>query len=161
MFEQLDSIRPDLEPMFERLRKADPETINRERARYPKCPEAYWQFLLERGFGALQQDGEPFYFEQALRSAETDYFLDRLIYENGAKGDILIFGSESMGTVYGFDSGDDWKLVEVDEFRIVTVLDLTFEEFVVGLVLCYPQIPVKRENERWVDGIGTHYTLFR
>ncbi len=147
--------------MFERLQKANPEMIDGERAKYPHCPESYWQFLLERGFGSLQQDGEPFFFEKTLRSAEKDYFMDRLIYENGAKGDVMIFGSESMGTAYGFDSGDDWNLVEVDEFRIVTVLDLTFEEFVVGLVLCYPQIPMKRENEEWIDGVGTHYTLSR
>lgn len=161
MFEHLDSIRPDLEPMFEALQKADPEIVSRERAKYPQCPEAYWQFILERGLGPLRQDGEPFFFEQTLRSAETDYFLDRLIYEDGAKGDIMIFGSESMGTVYGLDSGDGWRLVEVDEFRIVTVLELAFMEFVTGLVLCYPQISMRRENEEWIDGVGTHYKLSR
>lgn len=159
MFERLDSIRPDLQPMFRGLQQVDAEIINAERAKYPHCPEAYWRFLLERGFGGLQQAGEPFFFERTLRSAEKDYFLDSLIYENGAKGDIMIFGSESMGTAYGFDSGNDWRLVEADELRTVTALDLSFEEFVLGLVLCYPQIPIKRENGDWVDGVGTRYSL--
>jgi hypothetical protein len=69
----------------------------------------------------------------------------------------MIFGYESMGTYYGFDSGDGWRLVEVDEFRIVTSLYLTFEEFITGLVLCYPQIAIKVENGEWIDGVGTRY----
>ena len=71
----------------------------------------------------------------------------------------MIFGSENMGTAYGFDSGDNWRLVEVDEFRIVTPLSLTFEQFINGLILCYPQIATSVEGEEWIDGVGTRYQL--
>ena len=136
-----------------------PQTVAEMCKRYPECPESYWAFMLERGAGPLEQDGEPFSFEERLISAESELYCDRKIYDNGAKGDVMIFGHESMGTSYGFDSGDGWRLVEIDEFRIVTPLDLTFEEFVAGLVLCYPQIAMKVENGEWIDGVGTRYKL--
>jgi hypothetical protein len=157
MFENLEALRPDLKPMFGRLRKSKPQAVAEMRIRYSECPESYWSFMLERGAGAIEQDGEPFFFEERLVSAESELYRDRQIYENGAKGDVMIFGHESMGTAYGFDSGDGWKLVEVDEFRIVTPLELTFEQFIVGLVLCYPQIAMKVENGEWIDGVGTRY----
>jgi len=159
MFENLESIRDDLKPMFGRLRRLTPEVVEPMQKLYPRCPVEYWKFLLERGAGALEQDGEPFFFEDHLVSAEKELYRDRLIYDNGAKGDVMIFGHESMGTAYGFDSGDSWRLVEVDEFRIVTPLSLTFEQFIVGLVLCYPQIPMSVEREEWIDGVGTRYQL--
>ncbi len=71
----------------------------------------------------------------------------------------MVFGHESMGMAYGFDTGRDWSLVEVDEMRIVTPLALNFEEFVVGLVLCYPQIAMKVVNGEWIDGVGKRYRL--
>jgi hypothetical protein len=159
MFENLESIRDDLEPMFGRLRKLTFEVVGPMREIYPHCPPEYWKFLMERGAGPLEQDGEPFFFEDHLVSAEKELYRDRLIYDNGAKGDVMIFGHESMGTAYGFDSGDGWRLVEVDEFRIVTPLSLTFEQFIVGLVLCYPQIAMSVEGEEWIDGVGTRYQL--
>jgi hypothetical protein len=159
MFEHLESIRSDLKPMFGRLRKLTADEIEPMRKLYPQCPAAYWAFLMERGAGALEQDGEPFFFEDHLVSAETELYRDRLIYDNGAKGDVMFFGSESMGTAYGFDSGDNWRLVEVDEFRIVTPLSLTFEQFIDGLILCYPQIAISVEGKEWIDGVGTRYQL--
>ena len=157
MFENLESLRPDLKPMFARLCKSARDRVDTMQRRYPRCPEAYWTFMIERGSGSLQQDGEPFFFEERLISAETELYGDRQIYQNGAKGDIMIFGHESMGASYGFDTGDAWKLVEVDEFRIVTPLDLSFEQFVFGLVLCYPQIAMKAESGVWIDGVGVRY----
>jgi len=157
MFENLETLRPDLKPMFGSLRKAEPDAVIEMRRQHPECPESYWAFLLERGTGAVEQDGEPFFFEERLLSAESELYRDRQIYDNGAKGDVMIFGHESMGTAYGFDTGDGWKLVEVDEFRIVTPLELTFAEFVIGLVLCYPQIAMRVESGEWVDGVGTRY----
>ena len=159
MFENVEDLRNDLKPMFGSLQKLSPKTIAAMRTQYPECPEAYWLFLLEWGFGAVQQDGEPFFFEKRLLSAEKELYFDRQIYQNGAKGDVLIFGHESMGTSYGFDTGDGWRLVEVDEFRIVTPLDLTFAEFITGLVLCYPQIPMRVENNEWIDGLGARYRI--
>jgi hypothetical protein len=159
MFEQLDFIRPDLKPMLGRLRKLPPEVVGPMMEKYPHCPSSYWEFLLQRGAGPLELDGEPFYFAESLVSAETELYCDRLIYEHGAKGDIMVFGHESMGTAYGFDSGDFWHLVEVDEFRIVTRLQLTFEQFVVGLILCYPQIAVCVDGNEWIDGVGARYQI--
>jgi hypothetical protein len=157
MFENLETFRPDLTPMFGSLRKTEPDAVIEMQRQHPECPESYWSFLLERGAGAVQQDGEPFFFEERLLSAEIELYRDRQIYDNGAKGDVMIFGHESMGTAYGFDTGDGWKLVEVDEFRVVTPLELTFAEFIIGLVLCYPQIAMKVEKGEWVDGVGTRY----
>ncbi|RYD50003.1 MAG: hypothetical protein EOP85_00470 [Verrucomicrobiaceae bacterium] len=157
MFEKLEILRPDLKPMFGKLRKVEPEIVVEMRKRHPECPDPYWAFLLERGAGAMEQDGEPFFFEDRLLNADSELYCDRQIYQNGAKGDVMVFGHESMGTAYGFDTGDGWKLVEVDEFRAVTPLELTFEEFVVGLVLCYPQIAMRNENGEWVDGVGARY----
>ncbi len=159
MFEKLETIRPDLEPMFGRLRKADTNALREMMAQHPGCPDSYWAFVLERGTGAVEQEGEPFYFEERLLSAEFEVFQDRQIYDNGARGDVMVFGHESMGTTYGFDTGRDWSLVEVDEMRIVTPLALTFEEFVVGLVLCYPQIAMTVANGEWIDGVGKRYRL--
>lgn len=159
MFEKLEAIRPDLKPMFGGLRKADPHVVHQMRAQHPECPDSYWSFLLERGTGTVEQEGEPFYFQERLLSAELEVFRDRQIFDNGARGDVMIFGHESMGTAYGFDTGRDWSLVEVDEMRIVTPLALTFAEFVEGLVLCYPQIAIKTVDGEWIDGVGNRYTL--
>lgn len=159
MFENLEMLRPDLKPMFGRLRRATPQGVVEMSQRHPSCPMSYWTFMLERGAGAMEQDGEAFVFEEHLTSAASDFYGDGLIYKHGAKGEVMIFGHESMGTAYGFDSGYGWKLVEVDEFRMVTPLDLNFEQFVVGLVLCYPQIAVRVENGEWIDGVGTRYKL--
>lgn len=158
-FESLEALRPDVKPLFRQLRKAPAERISRMRQAHPECPESYWQFLSERGSGPLEQDGTPFTFEEELLSAEKDVFGDGEIYSNGAKGDLLLFGHESMGVYYGFDTGKQWGLVEVDEFRIVTPMHLSFDEFVVGLVLCYPQIAIKVHGGEWFDATGNSYRL--
>jgi hypothetical protein len=132
MFENLESIRPDLAKMFGRLRKVSRDSVDLMRKQYPGCPDSYWSFLMEMGVGPIEQDGEPFRFEECLLNAATELYQDDLIYENGAKGVVMIFGHESMGTAYGFDTGDNWSLVEIDEFRVVTRLGLNFEQFVIG-----------------------------
>jgi hypothetical protein len=157
MFENLEALRPDLKPMFGRLQQATPEAVIEMRKEHPGCPEAYWVFLAERGTGIVEQDGEPFRFEERLVSAEFELYCDRQIYDHGAKGDVMVFGHESMGTAYGFDTGSGWGLVEVDEFRVVTALELSFQEFVIGLVLCYPQVALKVDGGEWLDGVGTRY----
>lgn len=61
MFEYLEALRPDLKPMLGRLRKVATQAVAEMRKRYPECPESYWAFVLGRGVGALEQDGEPFF----------------------------------------------------------------------------------------------------
>jgi hypothetical protein len=126
---------------------------------YPSCPVEYLEFIRERGVGALIDNGEHFVFESHLLSAEQEYFQDREIYSRGAKGDVLIFGWESGGTAFGFDVGDNWQLVEVDEYRTVTKLGLSFKRFVEGMLVCYPQIPMSYSAGRWEDGLKMKYEV--
>lgn len=73
------------------------------------CPDAYWELLLRYGYGYGQIRGsdEPdnypahFEFSRELISATNEYYKDNLIYEHGAKGDVLFFG---------FDKGDKYAL---------------------------------------------------
>jgi hypothetical protein len=157
MFEYLHKLRPDLEEIFSRLNPVNKEDLLKLIREYPDCPYEYFKFIEELGWGYLTYEGEPFYFEEKLISAEREYYKDKEIYKNGAYGDILIFGWENMGTAYGFDTGLNWQLVEVDEFRIVSKLSLSFIQFVVGLLICYPQIPTKYEDKTWYDGVGDSY----
>jgi hypothetical protein len=162
MFETLESLQTGHKGLLSQLQSVPKDRVRAMQNFYPGCPESYWNFLIERGTGFLSEEvNDPFFFcfNEKLMSAEKDYFLDRQIYENGAKGDILIFGFENMGTAYGFDTGDEWKMVEVDELRIVTPLMLSFHQFVVGLVLCYPQIAIMVAEDEWVDGVGTRYKM--
>ena len=158
MFEQLEKLRPDLDPMFDELTKASPDFVRSMKRSHPRCPDSYFSFLLERGTGALTQDGEFFFFDEQLLSAE-EFFGEHRIYEQGAIGDVMLFGREHMGIAYGFDTGAEWRLVEVDEFQIVSQLSLSFEQFVAGLVLCYPQIPVRAEGTELIDCVGTRYRI--
>lgn len=155
MFKELEKLRSDLGVIL--LSALTPHSTSDVAAiaeKWPSCPTDYLTFLIERGSGPLIHEGEHFLFVHNLLSAEKEYYGDRLIYDYGAKGDIMIFGWESSGTAYGFDSGDEWHLVEVDEFRIVTRLGLSFRQFVEGLLICYPQIPMRYESGVWFDGVG-------
>jgi hypothetical protein len=157
VYEHLETLRPDLRDLFSALSPVDPDTVQVLKGQLPDSPDEYWQFLLERGSGYLRADGEPFYFETTPVSAVRSYFRDELIFEGGARGDIWVFGWESQGIAYGFDSGDGWRLAEVDEYREVTHLSLSFKQFVEGLMVCYPQIAVSFDDGCWVDGVGNSY----
>jgi hypothetical protein len=159
MFEQLESLRKDLPLMFERLVPIPYETVMTWQQELPTCPQSYWQFLLERGSGELgpPQQLAPFRFFKGLCDAETEYYFDKDIYEHGAVGQIKLFGCESTGIAYGFDIGDHWKLVEVDNYRLVEKRTLTFGQFIDGLIVCYPQIPVHYRDGIWSDSMDIHY----
>lgn len=92
-------------------------------------------------------------------SAEKEYYLDQRIHDGGGKGDILVFGIDSTGIAFGFDTGDDWCLVEVGNYRIANKLDLSFEEFVVGIFVCYPDFPVTCNKGKWITATGEEYML--
>ncbi|WP_237226385.1 hypothetical protein [Rubinisphaera sp. JC750] len=157
MYEHLESLRPDQGPLLASLSPSSDPEIQAVVDAHPSCPAEYLQFLRERGAGAMLDEGEHFVFERQLVSAEREYFQDKQIYDHGAKGDVLIFGWESMGTAYGFDTGDDWQIVEIDGDRTVTKLDLSFKQFVEGLLVCYPQIPTKYGAGKWEDGVKRQY----
>ncbi|MCR9296034.1 MAG: hypothetical protein NXI32_25240 [bacterium] len=159
MYEHLESLRPEVGQLLAALTPHSEFEVQAMSDAKPSCPDQYLQFLRERGTGALIDNGEHFVFEGKLVSAEHDYFQDLQIYDHGAKGDVLIFGWESIGTAYGFDTGDDWRIVEIDEYRTVTKLELTFKQFVEGLLVCYPQIPMKYYSGIWEDGTKRQYVL--
>lgn len=159
MYEHLESLRPEHGQLFASLTPSSDYEVQVVSDAHPSCPDEYLRLLRERGTGALIDKGEHFVFEGRLVSAEHDYFRDRRIYDHGAKGDVLIFGRESMGTAYGFDTGDDWQIVEIDEYRAVTKLGLSFKQFMEGLLVCYPQIPMKYDSGRWEDGVKRQYAI--
>jgi hypothetical protein len=121
-------------------------------------PESYSAFLREIGVGVLVDDS--FVFLERPLDAAKDIYLDEQIYckgtyELGARGVVWVFGTDSVGTSFGFDSGDDWRLVEVDNYRLVERLGLEFQEFVEGLLACHPQSPKYFSAGKWFDSAGT------
>lgn len=147
-----------LEPMT-------PGSVASAKGGFPNCPESYWSFLMEIGAGKIKEPDEPenfpahFAFLKRLLSAEKEYYFDRRIYEGGAKGDIMIFGVDSAGIAFGFDTGDGWRIVEVDNYGIVNKLSLPFEAFVLGVFVCYPDIPVSYADGKWKAATGEEYSL--
>ncbi|WP_175196635.1 hypothetical protein [Achromobacter deleyi] len=160
MYENIKSLlrnETSLELTLQPMSINDSESLKRL---FPRCPTSYWAFLVEIGVGKIKGGDEPAnypaHFEFLVRplSAEKEYYFDRQIYDGGAKGDILIFGLDSTGIAFGFDSGDDWRIVEADNHRIVTSLDLSFEDFVVGIFACYPDFPVSCSGGKWKTATG-------
>lgn len=157
MYEHLDEISQHASECLAELTPASPRLISEMRTSNPNCPEEYFQFLEERGFGGLEE-GFMFQFEEGLIDAEKDLFFDREIYKFGAKGPIKIFGSEISGINYGFDSGFDWKLAQVEPNRLVTHLNISFKKFVEGMFVCYPNFPVSFSNGKWRLATGEEYS---
>lgn len=133
--------------------------------RLHQLPAEYIDFLREYGYGKVRERGEPQNFPahfEILRyplSAEKDYYQDTRIYENGAKGDVLIIGLESTGIAYGFDIGEGSALVQIDNYRLVRKLNMSFCEFFFGLLACYPDLPEKYVDGYWFNDIDERYSL--
>lgn len=127
---------------------------------FPGIPADYILFLKEIGFGDLKEIDEPENYPPHIKflefpiSAEKQYFFDRIIYDGGAVGDVIIFGIDSTGVAFGFDSGKAYQIVEVDSYRICTPLELTFEQFAKGIFVCYPDIPVSFDGKNWKNALG-------
>ena len=121
MYEHLDKL-----PEATLLQTLTPLTVaelDGARRTCPLLPEEYFAFLRERGAGMLQDDsfvilGGPMDAAREIYSDEQIY-LDGP-YEAGAKGPVWVFGNDSMGITFGFDSGDSLRLVEIDNYRWVT-----------------------------------------
>ena len=43
MYEDLEALRPDLQPMFGKSKSATPEAVIEMRKLNPECPGAYWR----------------------------------------------------------------------------------------------------------------------
>jgi hypothetical protein len=151
-------------PLLGKLEPVSAEAVKRISAKLPGIPDSYLKFIHEIGVGEWKDElgyGVYEFFEEPIDAAK-DYFRDRLIFDDdvdnpGAVGNVWLFGCDSTGIAFGFDSGDGWQLVEIDSTRSVTRLNLTFEEFVEGLLVCYPQRPVRFSGSKWYDSEGVSY----
>lgn len=163
MFETISKLSAEKRELILDLTPLAENEIRVQKERYPDCPVAYWKFLATFGYGKIKEPNEPanypanFEFTKVLVSAELEYYKDTLVYENGAKGDILFFGFDSMGNGVGFDSGDDYQIVQVDNYRIVEKLNLDFKNFFVGLLICFPDLPVSYRGGKWKVATGEEY----
>ena len=167
MFSDKNELPMDQQALIAGLSPLNDEAVEHACSIGSCLPEGYAEFLKNFGAGKIKAPSEPANFPahfevlKVLRSAEKDYFQDRIIYEHGAHGDVLIFGVESTGICYGFDSGNNNALVQVDNYRIVQKLDLDFDEFIFGIVACYPDFPEKYENGLWVNDLGDQFSMRR
>jgi hypothetical protein len=164
MYEHLIGLQPSGMDLLGGLKPLSSAELVKIRQKWPSAPGEYLAFLAERGSGSLE-DGSPlppFFFGPELLNAERDYYGDALFRENGpfeagAKGDVWIFGTDSTGTAFGFDSGDGWRILQIDNMRWVTRLDLSFKQFIEGLLICYPQLPRRYAENKWFDSSGASY----
>lgn len=165
MYENLEVLNPLGSALLERLRPVPPDQVLALRQRWSGAPNDYFAFVQERGQGEIKEDDSSLpllTIWPTLLSAATDYFGDDGIYkdgpfEPGAKGEVWLFGSDSTGAAIGFDSEDNWRLLEVDNMRWITRLDLSFRQFIEGLFVCYPQRPVRFANGTWYDSGNVAY----
>ena len=165
MYEKLEILNPLGRDLLKRLTPVPPEQVLAMRQRWPDAPNEYFAFMQERGNGEIKENGSALpllTIQPLLLSAATDYFGDDGVYkdgpyEPGAKGGVWLFGSDSTGTAVGFDSGDNWRLLEVDNMRWITRLDLSFRQFLEGILVCYPQRPVRFVNGTWYDSEDVAY----
>ncbi|MBA4152282.1 MAG: hypothetical protein C0509_06950, partial [Acinetobacter sp.] len=159
MYENLEIFNTNGLPLLQRLMPVPSGQVLAMRQRWSSAPNEYFVFMQERGHGEIKEDDSALpllTIQPTLLSAATDYFGDNGVYQDGpyepgAKGEVWLFGSDSTGTAVGFDSGDSWRLVEVDNMRWVTRLDLSFRQFIQGVLVCYPQRPVRFANGTWYD----------
>ncbi|MFK0378908.1 hypothetical protein [Pandoraea sp. NPDC090278] len=166
MYENLKPLQPKGIPLLEDVVPLQEPEIAAIVARLPGIPNEYLVFLKEVGVGVWkdQADLSPYYFPRTPEDAARDHFKDTLIYEEydgnpGAFGTVWIFAYDCVGTGYGFDSGDNWKIVEIDTTRTITRLELSFRRFVEGLLVCYPLIPTQYSDGTWVDLAGDSHSV--
>jgi len=159
MYEQLGTLGGPKE-LFSGLVGMQADQILLLKERFPICPTEYWEFLKERGSGSLMDGGlSVMVVENGPQSAISDVFGDELILQYGAQSDVLIFLAEMSGMAYGFDTGDDSRIVEVDPDRTVSRLEIDFFHFMIGIDVCFPQIPHRYSDGRWYDIIGNSYSI--
>lgn len=139
MYEYLDGLDPK-GGLLNGLAPLSQSEIDQIAKAWPGIPDDYLVFLRERGAGGMEE-GFHFVFLRAPLDAERDVFKDDLVTRNGAKGPICVFGHDQSGLTFGFDAGDEWRILEIDEYRELVPLDLSFRQFAEGLLQKYPQTP--------------------
>ena len=167
MYENLEALSTLGNGLLARLTPVSSAEINMLRQQWPAAPSEYFAFMQDRGHGEIKEDDcslPLLTIHPTLLSASADYFGDDGIYqdgpyEEGAKGDVWLFGWDSTGTAFGFDSGDEWRLLEIDNMRWITRLELSFCQFIEGLLVCYPQRPVSFLDGIWRDSGGVSYSV--
>ncbi len=165
MYENLEAFNALGYALLERLTPVTSGEVSVMQQQWPAAPDDYFAFMQERGHGEIKEDDSALPLLTILPTlcpAAADYFGDDGIYkdgpyEPGARGEAWLFGWDSAGTAFGFDSGDNWRLLEIDNMRWITRLDLSFCQFVEGLLVCYPQRPVSFANGVWRDSGDVSY----
>lgn len=166
MYEKLEAFNALACALLERLTPVSSGDVSGMRQQWPAAPDDYFTFMQERGHGEIKEDdcALSLLTIQSILCPAADYFGNDEFYkdgpyESGAKGEVWLFGWDSTGTAFGFDSGDGWRLLEIDNMRWITRLDLSFRQFVEGLLVCYPQRPISFANGVWRDSGDVSYTL--
>ncbi|MEG3906115.1 MULTISPECIES: hypothetical protein [unclassified Microcoleus] len=150
-----------IEDALSELAPLSPEEATGIAAQFPGIPQDYLDFLQLYGHGGLKL-GE--YRDTWIRQEPVlaaSYFNEELYYVTSdfpaPRGDVIGFATDEVGALYGFDSGDGWRIVCVDGRRDVVRFELTFVEFIAGVVCCHPYMPVARISGGWVDGVGERF----
>jgi hypothetical protein len=146
------------------LRPVQKSLLDSYRSVLPGIPEDYLLFLGEYGEGVLRLGAYgDFSFFVGPVSAARDYYKELDFFSTSdfpaPRGEVLGFAVDEEGSLYGFDSGDEWRLVCVDGRRDVVRLELGFVDFVAGLIACHPQRPFRRVEGGWQDELGDFYSL--
>jgi hypothetical protein len=139
MYEHFDQFDTDMHLLKDLVPLGAAELNDIEKA-WQGLPAEYLLFLKERGAG-LMEDGFHFVFLDKPVDAESEVFKDSEILQLGAVGPVCVFGHDQVGTTFGFDLGNESRIVSIDEYREVTTLDVNFSEFVKELVVSYPDVP--------------------
>ncbi|WP_299005965.1 SMI1/KNR4 family protein [uncultured Shewanella sp.] len=96
---------------------------------HPDIPQDYISFLTELGFGGLAQDSYMIY--SGLMASDEIY--DKESAEE--LKNILFFGDDFMGYCSGFDTENEWRIVEVDPIdKSYEVTHSSFSEFIQDLL---------------------------
>lgn len=160
MYEHLEKLHPKAGELLEKLVPISEQQREIFVSADVDWPEDYLAFLYERGLGLLQESDAilPILDFCLPIDAAKDHYCDDLIYEfiesEGALGVVWIFAFNSQGHALGFDSGDGWRLMFIDNDRCIIRLDLTFRQFIEGVLVCYPDRPLRHEGGVWWDWVG-------
>lgn len=165
MFSDRNSLPAAQQELIRDLEALDYADVEKIRSSGHNYPTAYIRFMKNFGAGKIRGSNEPANFPAhfkvlaQLKSAEKEYFQDKQIYEHGAKGDVMIFGLEGTGICYGFDTGDANALVQIDNFQLVTKLAIDFDDFIFGILACYPDFPEKYKDGCWENDLGEKFSM--
>lgn len=139
MYENLDQFDTEMQLLKDLIPLNLSELTAIEKS-WQALPTEYLQFLKERGAG-LMEDGFHFVFLDKPVDAESAIFKDSEICKLGAVGPVCVFGHDQVGVTFGFDIGNNARIISIDEYREVTTLDISFSEFVKALIINYPDVP--------------------